>query len=374
MIRKFLPVGQGAFYCEQFGREDNEDRVNIVYDCGTLSGQNCLETCIRDIFKQGETIHAVFLSHLHEDHINGLPFLMKYCRVEKIFFPLITESNVPYMSLYNTIKTNNQNAFSVKFIRNPYEAFDTLGLEYTPQLYGVTSDTEDGLRIDARPVASGRDVSGHIFDSGMRKMNLCNDWLYVPYNFKQDDRLRNLQRQFQIIMGQQLTGDRLQALWEDNIGSARKDIKEAYRRVKGDFNTNSMTLYSGIKCDIKAQVLFCKNHIRCCCTNQYVAKKIGCLYTGDYDAKEQEHWEALYNAYNTYWGSIGCVQLPHHGSRYNYNEGFMALDAFFIMSAGLNHRHNHPHSNVIKNLLYYGRFPHIVTEQRTSEITLEVFK
>ena len=372
MIRRFLPVGQGAFYCEQFGAVDNEDRVNVVYDCGTFSGQNYLETCIRDIFKQGEIIHAVFLSHLHDDHINGLPFLLRYCRVEKIFFPLITESNVPYMSLYNIIKTKNQNAFSVKFIQNPYEAFDGLGLEYTPQLYGITSDAEDGLRIDARPVASGRDASGYIFNSGMRKMNICKDWLYVPYNFKQTDRLQELQRQFQIIIGQQLTGDELQVLWEANIGSARKDIKEAYRRVKGDFNTNSMTLYSGINCDIKDQVLHYKNNIRWCHANQYIAKKIGCLYTGDYDAKKQQHWDALCNEYKVYWGSIGCVQLPHHGSRYNYNEGFMDLDAFFIMSSGLNHRYNHPHSTVIKNILYNGKYPYIVTEQRASEVTLKV--
>lgn len=32
MIRSFLPVGQGAFYCEQFMWNFETERINIVYD------------------------------------------------------------------------------------------------------------------------------------------------------------------------------------------------------------------------------------------------------------------------------------------------------------------------------------------------------
>ena len=37
MIRKFLPVGQGAFYYEHFGEcETSTGKViNVVYDCGS---------------------------------------------------------------------------------------------------------------------------------------------------------------------------------------------------------------------------------------------------------------------------------------------------------------------------------------------------
>lgn len=103
MIRSFLPVGQGAFYCEQFeGWGDNED-VNIVYDCGSSTNVKLVEKQIRDNFYKGQTIHAVFISHLDDDHINGIPFLLKYCHVKKMFFPLITEKNTKYISLLNII-------------------------------------------------------------------------------------------------------------------------------------------------------------------------------------------------------------------------------------------------------------------------------
>lgn len=38
MLRSFLPVGQGAFYLERF--ETNDGRINVVYDCGSLTEVN----------------------------------------------------------------------------------------------------------------------------------------------------------------------------------------------------------------------------------------------------------------------------------------------------------------------------------------------
>ena len=38
MKRMFLPVGQGAFYCEKFLSKGG--KINIVYDCGTTSGMD----------------------------------------------------------------------------------------------------------------------------------------------------------------------------------------------------------------------------------------------------------------------------------------------------------------------------------------------
>ena len=58
MVRSFLPVGQGAFYLEQFGLDD-ETRINVVYDCGAYGDSKPVEEQIRRSFKKGETIHAV---------------------------------------------------------------------------------------------------------------------------------------------------------------------------------------------------------------------------------------------------------------------------------------------------------------------------
>ena len=65
MIRSFLPVGQGAFYTEQF-----DCGVNVVYDCGSSTSRSAIEKQIACTFESREKIQAVFISHLHEDHIH----------------------------------------------------------------------------------------------------------------------------------------------------------------------------------------------------------------------------------------------------------------------------------------------------------------
>ena len=85
MLRSFLPVGQGAFYLEQFN--SNVDRVNVVYDCGSLTDVKIVQKAIRSNFSKDEEIEIVFISHVDQDHINGLEYLLKYCNVKKIVFP-----------------------------------------------------------------------------------------------------------------------------------------------------------------------------------------------------------------------------------------------------------------------------------------------
>lgn len=67
-----------------------------------------------------------------------------------------------------------------------------------------------------------------------------------------------------------------------------------------------------------------------CCDTEMA----GCLYMGDYDASGNYKWKELYEAYDTYWENIGCIQIPHHGSKHNYNSKLAQLDAFYVMSAG----------------------------------------
>ena len=90
MIRTFQPVGQGAFYTEQFSKDDGEV-FNMVYDCGSDSLDiQSLSNVIKKSFPRKSVIDAVFISHFDSDHVNGLPELMRNFKVKKIFLPLIT--------------------------------------------------------------------------------------------------------------------------------------------------------------------------------------------------------------------------------------------------------------------------------------------
>lgn len=93
---------------------------------------------------------------------------------------------------------------------------------------------------------------------------------------------------------------------------------------------------------------------------------------GDYDAAGSEKWEQLQRAYSKYWKYVGCVQLPHHGSKYNFNDNFVDLDAFFVISAGFSNRFHHPHASVVKALLLSHKTLFVVTEQAGSSVHLQI--
>ena len=116
MIRSFLPVGQGAFYLESF-KVFKEQPINIVYDCGSLSKEQILKAEIHNTFQKKENINAVFISHLHRDHINGLPYLLQYCNVKNIFLPLITEENRKWLLLKDLVESSSLSPVDTDFVR-----------------------------------------------------------------------------------------------------------------------------------------------------------------------------------------------------------------------------------------------------------------
>ena len=52
-------------------------------------------------------IKHVFISHLHSDHINGLEFLSGFCKVKRVFMPLLTENEKILLLIQNQINQNN---------------------------------------------------------------------------------------------------------------------------------------------------------------------------------------------------------------------------------------------------------------------------
>src|SRR5699024_6704712 len=129
-------------------------------------------------------------------------------------------------------------------------------------------------------------------------------------------------------------------------------IKESYKKIQGGLNTNSMTLFSGeIEYKLRqfrriCYYIICWIAVLGCCNRYCFYKPSGCIYTGDYDALDKTKWEELEKAYREYWEHIGCVQIPHHGSKNNFNQNFLKMNAFFIISAGYSNKYGHPHESV----------------------------
>lgn len=368
MIRSFLPVGQGAFYTEQFACSFGH--ANIIYDCGSLTDVRIVEKEISHHFQQGEYIDAVFISHFDEDHMNGLPYLLKHCRVKKLFFPLITKEGQDAILLSDLMNTSPQKSnFLSAFVTNPYDALSMLDLDYHPTLYQIQENTEDdgNYDIDGSRIPSGKNVSNIVFDE-IHGQEI--EWMYVPFNFRETARIAALKAALQKNLGKAYSCTELLKLIKN--GSIKiSDVKQAYKDVPGSFNTNSMTVLSASQNEgiVQFPVLGAPHFLYdpfCTVCNRTFSN--GCLYTGDFDAQGAQKWKELSDAYDKYDCYIGCVQIPHHGSRYSYNHQLLNIGncTFYIISAGEKNKYRHPHGSVIKDILINHKYPIIVTESSGS--------
>lgn len=202
IFRQFHPVGQGAFYTEHIFC--NHEKFNVVYDCGSSTNKAFVESQIQKSFEKGETIHALFISHLHEDHINGIPFLIEYCQVKNIFFPLISDVNKLIL-----LQELNDSDFTYQFISKPKNAINTLenNGNVKPKLIAVQevspndSDSNNDIPFDLENDSpSQANSEGQLFDQSIpsgRKLTysrLKDIWEYIPFNFEQNIQKEKLEK------------------------------------------------------------------------------------------------------------------------------------------------------------------------------------
>ncbi len=307
------------------------------------------------------------------------------------------------MEIY--LETIDKNGFAYNFLTNPATAVgEDVGEDvnlYGIRLYGdennyevaveetINDDVEnrdnssdkDELPKKSKSIgtiASGEDVKDIIFREalfdGENYSKELNEWQYIPFNFRQKERLNQLYKALNSEFQKNISDDELVNLWRTGSADDREKIKNAYKSVSGKLNTNSLVLFSGIKdTNIFQCIDFNKYYCYDCehCV-RFSRKKSGCLYTGDYDAKGAQKWNELRKAYNSYWEHIGCVQIPHHGSWRNFNKEFASMDCYFIISAGCKNKFRHPSSKVIKELICNKHFPYIVNEFSINKVDIIV--
>ena len=370
LTRIINPVGQGGFYTEIL--DNGHDKFTVVYDCGGTN-QQTIKTRI-DRFMGGEldnnrSIDAVFISHFHYDHINGLDYLLKKSNVKYLILPQLTDEMLLEVMAYNNVyhlgKVNAINAFLLSV--------------YGDGNNNLYYDEAKIVKVDAqKPEQESRnekiDLKQNLYSyysipSGTR-LTWGEMWLYIPYNpvvkCSGDFNLHDL-------LCKELGVDDIS--WQElpillqNKNSITQ-IKSIYRKVfGGNHNAYSMTLYSGVErpdicCFTK---MLCGD---CLCRDYYCHRdKYGspnCLYTGDYEMKH--NFIQLKQFYGNLWKTIDTVQVPHHGSRNNYIPGLYKYVNQAFISVGNHNKFNHPNIDTILGIYRQQCLPIIVSEDVSTEI------
>ncbi len=362
MIRTIHPVGQGAFYTETF-----EDDV-IVYDCGSKSGKEFLHREIDTL--KGKTVKALFISHFHADHINGIEYLLSICKVEYIFVPFLSnELKIYYACLA-------EEGFFRDFVIDSQKAIDSMPEKQgNPKVIYVSSESNDSEDENAFDLNNDNNVVINSIPSGtsITYRNHISIWEYIPYN------LPNAELEEKVRKACEMEGIKN----IDKIESSEWDkIETIFKGEISDKNSFSMVLYSG-SCSCVYVDEICCNYYKSSGEPEekklYVSRfepfgnmRNGCLYTGDCKL-ENEMYSKILEKYAKKIDNIHVFQVPHHGSKYNFNSevfnDFKKSEIFF-MSVGLKNGHRHPNKAVLLDILNAGKILRCVNEKEETKFSI----
>lgn len=99
----FHAVGQGLFYTGLLNQKkgNQHDLFSFVFDCGSTSSKHFLHREIDDFKEMLQPSHEdnyrkhldlLIVSHLHDDHVNGLEYLLKDVAVDTVVMPCMEEN------------------------------------------------------------------------------------------------------------------------------------------------------------------------------------------------------------------------------------------------------------------------------------------
>ena len=407
MIRTFHPVGQGAFYSEEFFNSERNCVFRVVYDCGSLKNcglqRNCdgtplkrkdIEERVEQAFPDGHGVDILFVSHLDDDHVNLIPCLKSH-QIRRVILPLLSAEERYILTGYHLSRSrwgrinDALNSILNSIINSPEEYFgkDTKVTFVRPadgERSPMGNEVDDeGVEVEdlQKEVPSlTKILIGNNLPDNERMLR----WILMPYNHK-PQWYSNLIDELENVFGK---GFQIANLKDpDFVIKNLKDLRRCYKALPGGINRNSMALYSGPRdgaCSSMGEVVDGDVWGRYCPCDQFAEYWLdrvlrheqssifhgcpGCLYTGDISLDDAD----LTRVFGRYVKSIGMVQLPHHGSLNSFGNGNLPIDGrVCVATYGEKNQFGHPAFAVKRNVVQKGGLWVDVTETGESRFRVE---
>lgn len=316
--RTFYPVGQGVFYIEEFNLS-KDSKFTIVYDCGSTTLKiREIEKEIERVFPKGHQIDILFISHFHADHINGINKLRKHCRIKEVIMPLINDkTEIIILQALNYLETND--TIYNDLIENPEKFFsESNNGEWRTTITRIAPiDDEEEYRNNVLKSGTERGIQG------LYKYN----WVFIPYNYKQKDGITDFQQQLnEKGLSIETIKNIIKNVKDEDYKDTIKKLKEIYEKMSKnkDLNKTSMILYSGPRKYNRNNCYLTSYNLRyayCLSPHCFAPHSLrsGCLYTGDINLNEDNMVKDINEKLDKVSQFIGTLQIPHHGSWYNFN-------------------------------------------------------
>ena len=334
MIREIHPVGQGAFCTETFNEAMYKYKV-VAFDCGgRIAADKSLQYPGLQNYLQDKFVDILFVSHFHEDHINGVKCLIVNNQNIEIYIPKVSPQRLLLDYVYNLTKTNghsNANDFILDLV--------------LPSLNSERDINElDGITVH---IVKSDDIV-YLLDSRERKI-----WEYNLYWQNSDEMLDNgILADICSILD--ISGEpRYDKKFFTDVASIFTNVSKK-QRIKNIFakyypeghNAYSMLVYSHPS-DLA--------HLFDCCEQNAT-----CLYTGDSPATQR-----LIDIVQT--KRIDNIQVPHHGSQHNFSDKLYYMGMTAFISCGEKNKYGHPGKEALNFIIKKCDRTHLVSEiQQTS--------
>lgn len=367
IIRTIHPVGQGGFYTETL--ESDSGKHTVVYDCGGSSKKSMEEYLKKYVNKDSSgnkmEIDAVFISHLHADHVNGLEYLLNNANVHFLILPQLTEEMKWEALVYNRCHHPDGGAVN-QFILGLYGDngynFDARIVQVNP----AEPETQVSIEGDRRrfEVTSFLHNKNEIHSGA--QLGIVDGWMYIPYNPPVKNRRKDLCTEIKAGLGlsDDFTFMELPAILKNKKTVER--CRSIYESCFGkNHNSYSMTLFSGTW-DPERFLILPKYRHRL--PIKYRFHSPNCLYTGDFEPNP--FIVDLIRFYQPLWETICYIQVPHHGSRENYHPSLYEFAERGFISVGETNRYHHPNIDTLIQIHDDGCYPVVVTENLN---TMRVF-
>jgi hypothetical protein len=401
---RFHAAGQGIFASGTLhvhGNQMETSRFHWVFDCGSTAPVTVLKPKVLRYrnFQVGARLDLLCISHFDHDHVSGLDYLLKDLHLGTVVMPYLT----PLERLVLGCSYEGSRASYLRFLADPIGYITALAgsVERIVQVGGFPPEDNEDLPGEGNPPPRGRNDgewelqpdfgremhrARHTPNGGTEIISVAGSFAAVAgsrankgvWEFKffhkpiDHAALENLFSWVRKTIGytpSQLPPMGLERLLSNN--SFRKIGRKAYRSALSggsaeDINTTSLCVYSGPVIEHPEDV---------CLLHPWPGELLGgyplhpywgldgdnrtasIFYTGDANLTNLGNRRELHDFLGPdRWAQVAILQVPHHGSRNNWETG--AASEFShrhsVFCADENHRFGHPHREVVLDLLNRG--------------------
>lgn len=300
-----FPVGQGGLHLGVIGG------VAYIYDCGSLKVQNSvvfLDKIIKTLEFYKIQQLFIFISHLHEDHVNMLQDLITQIPRNvryTLYLPYITSTE----KLYLLASSSTQDSWYTQFVINP---LSTLELNKDGDVFYVSNlkVSEHTHEIDKTPIQTQDEVK-----SDLRTKCKYFDFIFDPFVYPHFT--VSQKQRFQELIGVNVLSISEPEL-ENLVRNDLEKIRKAYKALHSNINYTCLCLYVGPE-NYSISSYLCVAKYR-----HFI--NAGWLHTGDYVLKcgpGGKYGKAFVKKYSKYFNFVGVIQIPHHGSKNNISHIFI---------------------------------------------------